>query len=60
MNLILNGIDMGKIKEYSETVTNDQYIMEGGFWVIFKKRLIEKHEMRYDDEFIWLKKEGDE
>lgn len=57
MNLILNGIDMGKIEEYSETITNRQYAMEGGYTVVFKKNAIEKNEMRYDDEFIWLKGE---
>ena len=58
MNLILNGIDMGKIEEYSETITNRQYAMEGGFTVVFKKNDIGKNEIRYNDEFIWLKEEN--
>lgn len=59
MNLTLNGIDMGKIEEFSETITNEQYDMEGGFRITFHKRDIAKSEMRYDDLFVFLK-EGEE
>ena len=60
MNLILNGIDMGKIKDYCEFPTNRHYDMAGGFSIVFQKHSIEKDELRYDDEFVWLKKEGEE